>query len=640
MVVVRGPTVSTQMANARADLMKWLFAFWAGAVLAIGASACAATAPLPPVEPNNNRVPAGSRRGDTLVVRLEARLAAWRPNLDADSSVTAQVFAEVGGAPRIPGPLVRVAQGTPVVTSIHNTLDSVVVVHGMRGGEFATDTVSVQPGETREIRWTAGAPGTYLYWGTTTGAPVDDRPIRDSQLTGALVVDPAGVPVDSSERIFVITILDLYPDDTVRNKLKEDVFDRAINGLSWPHTERLAYPVGRTVKWRWLNGSHIPHPMHLHGFHYTVTANGAGNRQVTHPPNARRTMVTELMSAGTTFSMEWTPTRAGHWLMHCHMIPHITPFPMRSDSAHAGDAHDVAAHPLRSMQGLVIGVTTTDSVPKALGAIGGGTRLRLFAQQRPGSGKHPGPHGYVLQRGAEPARDSVEVPGTPLVLTRGQRSVITVVNRLDRFTTVHWHGMELESVYDGVSGWSRTGSAMAPLVAPGDSFTVAFTPPRAGTFIYHTHIEEGPQLGSGMYGALLVLEPGRRHDPDRDHLFIAGSVADTAGPRFGLNGSRAPAPLVLAPGRHRFRLINIHTVEAVTIRLLGANGALPWRTIAKDGADLPPALMKTDTLRARLGVGETYDYEVTLPIGTEARLELKLDGPVRAVLTQLLRVPR
>jgi FtsP/CotA-like multicopper oxidase with cupredoxin domain len=56
----------------------------------------------------------------------------------------------------------------------------------------------------------------------------------------------------------------------------DDVLELAINGRSWPHTERLHYKVGETVRWRWLNGSFSQHPMHLHGFHFRTTAPGTG----------------------------------------------------------------------------------------------------------------------------------------------------------------------------------------------------------------------------------------------------------------------------------------------------------------------------------------------------------------------------
>jgi FtsP/CotA-like multicopper oxidase with cupredoxin domain len=44
--------------------------------------------------------------------------------------------------------------------------------------------------------------------------------------------------------------------------------------------------VGETVRWRWLNGSYLPHPMHLHGFHFRVTAKGMARATPRTPPIA------------------------------------------------------------------------------------------------------------------------------------------------------------------------------------------------------------------------------------------------------------------------------------------------------------------------------------------------------------------
>ena len=41
-----------------------------------------------------------------------------------------------------------------------------------------------------------------------------------------------------------------------------------INGLSWPHTERLAYAQGDSIHWRVINFTELDHPMHLHGFYF------------------------------------------------------------------------------------------------------------------------------------------------------------------------------------------------------------------------------------------------------------------------------------------------------------------------------------------------------------------------------------
>jgi len=66
--------------------------------------------------------------------------------------------------------------------------------------------VSIPFGKTRVVRFRAGAPGTYDYWATTSGHSAALRFGWDSQLTGAIVVDPAGTlpAARKDDRIFVI----------------------------------------------------------------------------------------------------------------------------------------------------------------------------------------------------------------------------------------------------------------------------------------------------------------------------------------------------------------------------------------------------------------------------------------------------
>ena len=77
--------------------------------------------------------------------------------------------------------------------------------------------------------------------------------------------------------------------------------------------------------------------------------------------------------------------------------------------------------------------------------------------------------------------NQVTLPGPTLLLERGRPVEITIVNQLSEPTAVHWHGMELESYYDGVAGWGIRGHELTPTIAPGQSFCARFTPPRAGT---------------------------------------------------------------------------------------------------------------------------------------------------------------
>lgn len=281
------------------------------------------------------------------------------------------------------------------------------------------------------------------------------------------------------------------------------------------------------------------------------------------------------------------------------------------------------------MAGLVLGVEVVD--PRGAYVEPGepdAVTHRLFIQQEsPVAGRKPR-KGFVLQRGAEPARDSVAVPGTPLVVQRGQRNRVTIVNRLTEPTSVHWHGMELESVFDGVAGYSGRGGVTAPLLAPGDSFAVWFTPPRAGTYMFHTHMDEGDQLASGMYAPLIVLEPGQRYDPETDLTMMIGLLPnDRGGFTRALNGSPSPGAISVRAGKtYRIRLVNMLLAARLSVELVAGSAVQQWRLVSKDGATVPPALTVPRSARLFIGVGESYDFEWTAPPG-DSSLNLQVVVP-------------
>jgi FtsP/CotA-like multicopper oxidase with cupredoxin domain len=603
-------------------------------------SACQAGAPvtaatphggsITAVEPNDNRRPAGTLRDGVLTIELDAVTAAWRPDRNVDTAATVQAFAERGGRPQIPGPLIRVPQGTEVRALVRNLVpDSTLVVTGLTAAAGRDDTVRIAAGDVREIRFRASAPGTYLYLGRTSppllrpGAPEG----RDSQLRGAIVVDPVGARADPRERIFVITLIDIFPDSA--RGVSEDLWEVAINGLSWPHTERLRYDVGDTIRWRWINGTDRIHPMHLHGFHFRVLAKG-GVFDTTYAPELARLAVTELMPPRSTFRMEWMPTREGNWLMHCHMIPHIVPFPERSPSARAHDVHDASRHTEEAMAGLVLGITTVGRARDDPARMRGGVRHRLLVQESIADSGIVR-RGYVLQRDAVPRADSVEIPGSPLIVTRGSTTTVTIVNRLTQPTSVHWHGMELESVFDGVAGFSGMGRQRTPLTAPGDSFTVTFTPPRAGTYMYHTHMDEEEQLTAGLYAPLIVLEPDESYDPATDLIMMVGLMQASGGTHApALNGRTEPPPVTVTAGvRYRLRLLNLHWAAPMRARMLSGEETLRWRPISKDGAALPAGLARDRSAEIRMGVGETHDFEWTPSAGDDVELVIEVQEPDR-----------
>jgi FtsP/CotA-like multicopper oxidase with cupredoxin domain len=216
------------------------------------------------------------------------------------------------------------------------------------------------------------------------------------------------------------------------------------------------------------------------------------------------------------------------------------------------------------------------------------------------------------------------IPGKPLILTRGEPVAITVRNRTSEPTSVHWHGIELESYPDGVPGWSGVPPRVMPPIAPGDSFVAEFTPPRAGTFIYHAHAHELVQLAQGLYGALIVEEPGHRLDPAVDRIVLVapdGPSRDSVGGM--VNGTLRPAPLDLVAGRrYHLRLINIHADNRVLFTLARDTALVTWRPLAKDGADLPPALTAVRPARLLTGPGETADFELAFPRADSLTLQV------------------
>ena len=584
-------------------------------------------AALPAIVANDNRLAAGRLHGDTLTIRLEVRMGVWHPEADAGPAIEVAAFGEAGRAPSVPGPLIRVRTGTAIVATVHNALtDSTISIHGLLARPAAADdSILLRPGESRTVRFAAGAPGTYLY-GAVLGKHSFDPDVDDErdQVSGALIVDPAGGSLP--DRILMINIWGRTVDSsTYRNAL-------TINGRSWPDNERMQMTVGDTVRWRVINASARNHPMHLHGFFFDITARGDPFVDTAYAPGDRRSVVTEGMRPYTTMDMRFVPDRPGNWLFHCHIGFHVIPntrLDPPGPSAHDRMSDDPAVH----MAGLVVGLTVSPRPGAAAPDRRGARQLRLFVDEGVRRGRAERAMGFVLQRGdTPPAADSLEPPSSVLVLTRGQPTDIRVINRLNESAAIHWHGIELESYSDGVPGWSGAGSAVAHMIPARDSFVAHLTLPRAGTFMYHTHLNDFEQLTSGLYGGIIVLEPGQQYNPARDHLFVAGWDGPGAGGRLAplptvVNGEARPGPLTLAAGvPHRLRFVNIGVAGRFAISIFRDSTLASWRRLAKDGADLPLSQAVRGPARQVIEVGETFDAEFAAAPG-EYRLVF---GPPKA----------
>ena len=188
-------------------------------------------------------------------------------------------------------------------------------------------------------------------------------------------------------------------------------------------------------------------------------------------------------------------------------------------------------------------------------------------------------------------------PGPEIRVKKGQRVRILVKNNLSEALTVHWHGLRIDNAMDGVPHLTQ------PPISPGASFVYDFTPPDAGTYWYHSHVNSAEQIGRGLYGALIVEEPEQLNF-DRDITWVlddwrldpeAQIIGDFDNPRdlaragrlgntITLNGSTPQDLEVRAGERIRLRLINVANARVFELRFQHHSPMV----IARDGQPVEP----------------------------------------------------
>lgn len=90
------------------------------------------------------------------------------------------------------------------------------------------------------------------------------------------------------------------------------------------------------------------------------------------------------------------------------------------------------------------------------------------------------------------------IPGSPIRARIGDELVVTVSNRLDHPTSVHWHGVALRNDMDGAA-------PATPNIPAGQDFTYRFSVPNSGTYWAHPHT--GLDADMGLYLPVIVDDP-------------------------------------------------------------------------------------------------------------------------------------
>lgn len=97
------------------------------------------------------------------------------------------------------------------------------------------------------------------------------------------------------------------------------------------------------------------------------------------------------------------------------------------------------------------------------------------------------------------------IPGPTILVYPDDYVNIRVYNQLSEATSIHWHGLDVPNVMDGVPDVEPS-----PKIEPGCYFDYHFqiiNPP--GTHMYHTHFNTSMQEMMGLGGGLIILEPDR-----------------------------------------------------------------------------------------------------------------------------------
>ena len=109
-----------------------------------------------------------------------------------------------------------------------------------------------------------------------------------------------------------------------------------------------------------------------------------------------------------------------------------------------------------------------------------------------------------------------QIPGPLIKGKTGDVIQVDVKNNLEEPTTIHWHGLILNNINDGVPQITQN------LILPGEKFRYEIELRNPGLYWYHSHANAHKQVESGLSGAILVEDPEKK--TDEGNLLILDDV--------------------------------------------------------------------------------------------------------------------
>lgn len=224
-----------------------------------------------------------------------------------------------------PGPTIEAVEGDRVRIIVTNKLPASTSVHwhgillpnGM-DGVTGLNQKPIRPGESCTYEFTLRQSGTHMYH-----PHFDEMTQIALGMMGFFIIHPKEpMPEELVDRDFAIMLHEWAipigastPDPIVMNDFNYFTF----NSTVWPGTAPLVVKKGEKVRIRFANLSMDNHPIHLHGYQFTVTSKGATRMK----SSAQYEAVTVDVPVGDARDIEFVANELGDWALHCHKTHHI-----------------------------------------------------------------------------------------------------------------------------------------------------------------------------------------------------------------------------------------------------------------------------------------------------------------------------
>jgi FtsP/CotA-like multicopper oxidase with cupredoxin domain len=242
--------------------------------------------------------------GPVKVFELTASRVQW----ETSKGVVVDAMAYNG---TVPGPEIRVQPGDRVRVVLQNQMDQPTALHfhGLTvpneadGVPYVTQP-PIMPGEywVYDFR-VVDPPGMYVYH-----SHFNSTEQVGSGLYGALIVEPR----KGWRSVYGVT-----PDVETDVFLGDGPLDYTLNGKSFPATLPIVASAGDDVLIHMANDGSQLHPMHLHGFHFTVV--GVDGFPLENPYDAD----TIVVAPGSRYDILVKADQPGAWAFHCHILSHV-----------------------------------------------------------------------------------------------------------------------------------------------------------------------------------------------------------------------------------------------------------------------------------------------------------------------------